>query len=894
MDKRISWLDADGSFQLDGLSDVSGVYFPLAGESGMKSAVTPNLGGDAKCGQNTFLLPPVSIGELHSSRATRNFWLRLPEGIWSAAGGSDEVQPLRHTPYEEQVSVRAGLMWHTVTRYSPKHGVASTISSIVPCGERAAELMEVVIENRRAEAIKLTPIAAVPLYCRSADNLRDHRHVTSLLNRAASTEYGVEVKPTLTFDERGHCANTMTYFALGAEPGGDKPEAYCLSLAEFIGEGGSLTWPEAVYDSNSPAWRSPGVKSQGEELIAALRFPERTLEAGGRIRYVICLGMSPSEDAGEAIRELTNTYLKNDGFPAALAELRRYWTEKNNVRVETGDPGYDEFMRWVSFQPTLRRLFGCSFLPYHDYGKGGRGWRDLWQDCLALLIMEPENVRRLLVNDYRGVRFDGTNATIVGHNEGEFLADRNGICRVWMDHGFWPLFTTDYYIQFTGDTSILLEDAAYFKDAHTARGEEIDALWTPEQQTLQRDITGRVVTGSVLEHILLQNLTACLDVGEHGHIRLRGADWNDGLDMAFEKGESVAFTAAYAWNLSILAGLLEHLSREHESLMFHRELLTLLCGNDRTPEEKRAILRTFHTQCGHTISGEKTALDLSRIAELLRRRSAEMIGHIRENEWCAVPCGGFYNGYYDEKGEKLEGQFPDRIRMMLTGQVFTMMSGAARDSELGKITAAADALLYCPEIGGYRLNTDFGDGKCAMGRAFGFAYGHKENGAVFSHMAVMYANALYRRGRGRAGHKVLSALYRQAANFDKCRQYPGLPEYFDPKGRGMYPYLTGSASWMLLTVLTQVFGVTSCYGDIILAPQIAREQLNEKGEAALSFSFCGCPVRISYRAPDGGDYFSGVTAVKLDGRDLGGTRIARALLSDGKPHTIEATLCREG
>ena len=33
-----------------------------------------------------------------------------------------------------------------------------------------------------------------------------------------------------------------------------------------------------------------------------------------------------------------------------------------------------------------------------------------------------------------------------------------------------------------------------------------------------------------------------------------------------------------------------------------------------------------------------------------------------------------------------------------------------------------------------------------MGRMFGFAYGEKENGAVFSHMAVMYANALYQRG----------------------------------------------------------------------------------------------------------------------------------------------------
>ena len=50
------------------------------------------------------------------------------------------------------------------------------------------------------------------------------------------------------------------------------------------------------------------------------------------------------------------------------------------------------------------------------------------------------------------------------------------------------------------------------------------------------------------------------------------------------------------------------------------------------------------------------------------------------------------------------------------------------------------------KTGGYRLNTDFKEEKFDLGRMFGFAYGEKENGAVFSHMTVMYANALYQRG----------------------------------------------------------------------------------------------------------------------------------------------------
>ena len=58
---------------------------------------------------------------------------------------------------------------------------------------------------------------------------------------------------------------------------------------------------------------------------------------------------------------------------AALAETRRYWKEKVNVTFATGDADGDRLMKWVCFQPYLRRLFGCSFLPHHDYGRGRPG-----------------------------------------------------------------------------------------------------------------------------------------------------------------------------------------------------------------------------------------------------------------------------------------------------------------------------------------------------------------------------------------------------------------------------------------------------------------------------------------------------------------------------------------
>ncbi len=109
------------------------------------------------------------------------------------------------------------------------------------------------------------------------------------------------------------------------------------------------------------------------------------------------------------------------------------------------------------------------------------------------------------------------------------------------------------------------------------RGGEKDEKWDDSYGTKQKDADGSLTSGTVLEHILVQNLTAFYDVGEHNRIRLRGADWNDALDMAGRRGESAAFTFAYAGNLSRLRGLLTALLQGGTTQVeLAEELLVLL------------------------------------------------------------------------------------------------------------------------------------------------------------------------------------------------------------------------------------------------------------------------------------------------------------------------------
>ena len=90
---KIKFEGIDGTFLMEQPENYSYLYFPIAGEKGLKSSVTPNLGGDSKINQEAFLLEPVSVENLHNNRNGRNFWCSLDgEGSWSAVGSSAEEE----------------------------------------------------------------------------------------------------------------------------------------------------------------------------------------------------------------------------------------------------------------------------------------------------------------------------------------------------------------------------------------------------------------------------------------------------------------------------------------------------------------------------------------------------------------------------------------------------------------------------------------------------------------------------------------------------------------------------------------------------------------------------------------------------------------------------------
>lgn len=844
------FIDNSSTFIAKNPQDISFLYFPLANEAEMMSSISPELKGDIKTDNNSFLMLPTSRADLPDTNSSRNFWIYLNKSkkVWSLA---------KDCTNKTSTTLQAGLLYHKLIKKNTKLGLEAEITNFVPASNERVELMLIKLTNISRKNVEITATSAIPIFGRSADNLRDHRHVTSLLNRIKQDRLGVISQPVMSFDERGHKINQSSYFVFGLDTNNQPPLGSFPTQESFCGEGNCLSNPLSILN-NLPPKKLTQAQLCGKETMGALRFKTKILKPKQSAYFALILGIANNQ---KEISKTLNKFNSLNKISNALTQTKTFWKNKvGNLSFNTADHAYDSWLRWVNLQPMLRKIYGCSFLPDFDYGHGGKGWRDLWQDCLAPLLSNPKDARSLIIANFGGVRIDGTNATIITKKPGVFISDRNKIPRVWMDHGIWPFFTLSLYINQTGDLDILFKKTTYFRDSQILRSKGIDYNWDGSYN-LKTNLN-KIYKGTILEHIIIEHLVQFFNVGPHNNIRLENADWNDGLDMAADKGESVAFSAFYAYNLYKISDVLEKLQYQKKinKITLLREVFALIDTpykpidyNSRI--KKTRLLNRYLDSTKFNVSGKTQDILIDSLIEDLRRKANWLAKHIYDKEWINLEKdAGFFNGYYDNKSRRLEGKYNGLIRMTLTGQVFPILSGIASSEQIKKILKAAKKFLLDKKLNGFRLNTNFKKPQFDLGRAFAFSYGEKENGAIFSHMCVMFSYALYKRDFVKEGFGVLNSLYDLAKNSGVSKIYPNLCEYFNLDGRGMYSYLTGSASWYIMTLFTQSFGIKGQFGDLVIAPKLVKQQFNKSKEVSVQFNFANKRVNMTYHNPHKKDY----------------------------------------
>jgi cellobiose phosphorylase len=125
-----------------------------------------------------------------------------------------------------------------------------------------------------------------------------------------------------------------------------------------------------------------------------------------------------------------------------------------------------------------------------------------------------------------------------------------------------------------------------------------------------------------------------------------------------------------------------------------------------------------------------------------------------------------------------------------------------------------------------------------MGRGFGLAFKTRENGGQYDHMVVKYMNGLYTNNLVKEGYEVFSTLTGLCMNSEQSRIFPGVPASIDSKSaRGSYNYLTGSASWLIFSIITEIFGIKSNLGNLNISPKLVKDQFREEKEIEVDFIY---------------------------------------------------------
>jgi cellobiose phosphorylase len=801
------------------ITDNKGYYFPLYNQY-LKSSITPNLLGDLKKDYHSYLLKPTSERDLYESYG-RHVLIYIDDHPYYLSGKGSKQQ-------EDVLEVSYAPLSQHVKRINKLYQIE--INSFIPL-ELPLELHQIKYKNNSKLKQKIKVVTATPFYGRSANNIFDHRHVTSLLNRIKVVEKGVVVKPTLSFDERGHLENELVY---GFYSNSDdlSIDGYYPIYDDFV-NGGSLLYPRGLNKKYQI-----GDEINGYEGLGGISYSEIIIKPLEEISFYLGYSISNKE---EDYYKLLN---END-FGRLLKENNAYFKQLlRKMEINFKNEVVSDFLKFVPLQPILRRNFGNSYLPHHDYGKGGRGWRDLFQDLLYAIFIFDQDVKKVLINNFKGVRVDGSNATIIGDKVGEFKADRNNITRVWSDHGCWPLYTTDKYLNYFNDYQILMEKVTYFEDQFTHYTKKTKNNYARDNILKS---SNKPYLGTILEHLLVQNIVGSLNIGEKGFVRLENGDWNDGLDMASNKGETIAFTHFYLNNLKILTKYL----KRYEKVTLFEALGELILKMDNTHLDDYFKRVANFEESSQEYETKELIKGINKYIQYLTKVLAKK--GIMEN--------GAFHSYIDD-----DGCFLDDKTVSLTAQAMALLNQTATKQQSEEIAKVTKEHLFTEKLGGYRLNENYQEIKMKMGRAYGFAYGHKENGAVFSHMALMYVSGLYNYNLVKKANEGLMALIKRAIN-EESKTPLGIPEYFNDRGIGKYFYLTGSATWLLKVIKEDLFGIKMKAGKCFLEPKLLKTDFNN-GKATLKTKMFTGETLFIYENEKGLEYGNYNIKLIADGKEI--------------------------
>jgi len=643
--------------------------------------------------------------------------------------------------------------------------------------------------------------------------------------RFVATAHDEESGAILAVNEANGEFAHLVAFAAAVAPDGARAEM-TADRAAFLGPHGSAASPAALR-SAAPL---DGRTGAGLDPCAAFRLA-LDVAPGETVECAFLLGQA---DDRAGVRALVGRCREPGAVARAVDEVREFWRDTlSGVQVATPSPGIDLMVNgWLAYQNLSCRVWGRSAF----YQSGGAfGFRDQLQDAAALVYLMPELTRRQIVLHAAHQFVEGD----VLHWWHPPLS--KGIRTRFSDDLLWLPYVATFYVETTGDASVL-DEPARFVTARPLQPGEDEAFLVPHDSGEQ---------ASVYEHCC-RALDRSLTAGAHGLPLMGTGDWNDGMNRVGREGRGE----------SVWLGFFLH-----------------------------DILTSFIPVC------ERRG-DAAR-AERYRAYQTRLAAALNDGGW----DGGWYRRAYYDDGAPLGAAESDECRIDAIAQAWAVLSGAAPRERAAQALDAMERHLVDEEAGIIRLLTPaFDRTPHDPGYIKGYLPGVRENGGQYTHGALWAVRALAEFGRSERAARLFEMLspVEHARTPEEVATYQVEPYVVaadvygvEPHvGRGGWTWYTGSAGWMFRVALESILGVTVAGGTALeLRPCIpeawpgftVRYRLPDRRTV----------YEIEVRRPEGGDV-SG-TAVRTEDGEGGDVRVEGGavvipLREDGAVHRVQVTL----
>lgn len=808
----------------------------------------------------------------------RAVWVRLEnQALWCANYAPQRViEPTRFM-------TTLGMGTVTLENETQAVGLLAKLTLFVPIDDKVELLVgEITNISEKAQTIDVIPV--IPIFGGNRAYVEYHRDVVRLYNKSRHDpgRSTILIQPGLEWIEGATDTSEITYWmkALGAD--GKKGDLFYSDRESFLGPDGQWREPLSLA-ANLP----PRYPVLGKEAAGAIQFSKITLKPGESFSFVVATGIGLTHDeADRAIRKYDyKTALQ------AKEELEEFWKKRTAVKViHSQDPRFDiSWNRWWLYQLSMRYWFGNTGHPQFDYGSDFSGWREIWQDMIGTLLMDPDGTRAHLLSTLEGIRADGTNATRFFARTKKFGSDEvNGL---WCDHPYWTTQTVWIFAQQAGELEIFLRGGIkYFKDLYISRGDEKDEAWTKGTIGKHSAKSGKAATGTVLEHLLTQTLPMFFDAGKNGLLSIKRADWNDAVDQT--RGESVTFSSGLVHNLNTLVEILKTLQQQKglKSVELFEELAALLGDNSPSISKRVGRLKKFLQKVNVPLSGKKKAIPIDKLMADLQEKAKVMSDLINKVAW----NGEYYAGYFDRDGHPVDtifSQKPGDFMMYLMPQAFAIFGGVAKGERLAKLIESVNKYLYDAKVGGYKLNAPpYRKFNKKIGRITGFAPGTKENNAIFNHANLFWMLAMLTLRRTDDAFKVWNGINPLRHEQTEALIPPFLPEYWisgdneNLAGKGEYPMLTGTGVWTRILFERYVLGVRGELDGLRIDPQLPAEPQWKNCGIDLNFRGARYEIRISNPKMTKN---AAVKSLTVDGKKIEGNLVKPC---EKGTHTVVAVL----